>query len=80
MILFGVLNVVYQGTSLVPAYVGVRATAEGLRLQSLAEGDSRQGLAYVFLKECASGKVIVSLKLTRSILICGFPDATATSW
>jgi hypothetical protein len=57
MVIFGVVTLLYQSVSLVPAFQGLLATYRGLQIQVQSEADSRQNVAYGFLSECSTRKV-----------------------
>ncbi|KAF8857577.1 hypothetical protein BDZ45DRAFT_726623 [Acephala macrosclerotiorum] len=49
---FGVLTLLYEAVSLLPAFHSSWSAAQGVSLQVKSEADSRQALAYSFLQEC----------------------------
>ncbi|KAH8767779.1 hypothetical protein F5882DRAFT_466253 [Hyaloscypha sp. PMI_1271] len=56
MVIIGAITLLYQFVSLFPAFQGAFATSRGLEVQIQGEADTRQGLAYAFLSECANRK------------------------
>ncbi|CZR54584.1 uncharacterized protein PAC_04468 [Phialocephala subalpina] len=53
---FGVLTLIYEAVSLLPAFHSSLSAAQGVNLQVKSEADSRQALAYSFLQECENRK------------------------
>ncbi|KAH7360998.1 hypothetical protein BKA65DRAFT_547698 [Rhexocercosporidium sp. MPI-PUGE-AT-0058] len=56
MLVFGILNVMYQTTSLVPAFRSAGVAAQALGMQGDTARDGRQTLTYGFLQECGNRK------------------------
>ncbi|KAK0100420.1 hypothetical protein ONS95_008368 [Cadophora gregata] len=56
MVAFGVLTIVYQGISLIPAFQSSRTALRALGIQWESARDGRQTLVFGFLQECASRK------------------------
>ncbi|KAH7417646.1 hypothetical protein BKA64DRAFT_740118 [Cadophora sp. MPI-SDFR-AT-0126] len=56
MVIFGVITIVYQGISLIPAFQSSRSALRALSIQWQSARDSRQTLAFGFLQECANRK------------------------
>ncbi|KAE8449083.1 hypothetical protein EG329_008466 [Mollisiaceae sp. DMI_Dod_QoI] len=54
---FGILTLIYEAVSVLPAYHSALSAAEGVNLQVKSEADSRQALAYSFLQECENRKI-----------------------
>jgi hypothetical protein len=69
MVIIGAATLLYQFVSLFPAFQGAFATSRGLEVQIQGEADTRQGLAYAFLSECANRKVCNLHKLWWALLI-----------
>jgi hypothetical protein len=57
MIIFGIVELDYEYTSLGPQFWSAHTAARGLELQIQAGTDARQSMAYAFLAECANRKV-----------------------
>lgn len=57
MLIFGILNIIYQATSLVPAFRSSVVAAQALGMQGDTARDGRQSLTYGFLQECGNRKV-----------------------
>lgn len=58
---FGVLTLLYEAVSLLPAFHSSWSAAQGVNIQVKSEADSRQALAYSFLQECWNRKVGIVL-------------------
>jgi hypothetical protein len=56
-LVFGVLTLVYETVSLLPAFDASSSATKGVVLQAKSEADSRQALEYSFLQECENRKV-----------------------
>ncbi|KAL5326459.1 hypothetical protein ACEPPN_004144 [Leptodophora sp. 'Broadleaf-Isolate-01'] len=56
MLIFGILNIIYQATSLVPAFRSSVVAAQALGMQGDTARDGRQSLTYGFLQECGNRK------------------------
>ncbi|KAG4440702.1 hypothetical protein IFR05_003796 [Cadophora sp. M221] len=57
MLIFGILNIAYQATSLVPAFRSSVVAAQALDVQGDTAHDGRQTLTYGFLQECGNRNV-----------------------
>lgn len=54
---FGILTLIYEAVSILPAFHSSSSAAQGVDLQAKSEWDSRQALTFSFLAECANRKV-----------------------
>jgi hypothetical protein len=63
MLVFGIITLLYQFTSLGPQFQGAFAAASSLKVQIKGETDARQSNALEFLSICADRKVRISQRL-----------------